>query len=212
MKYFLAFDVGTTAMKCILFEESLKEVICINEEYNLITSENGFVEMEPDTYFKTFCRCVKEVLDNGISKEDILTVTFTTQGETLIPIDRNGESLRRAIVWLDARAEEEAQVIRDAIAADEIYRTTGLCNVDGALPAAKLLWILRNEPEIYQNTYKFLLLEDFFIHMLTGRAVSEKSLVSSTGWYDIFGDQYYQKMLAVCGIEAEKLPEVTNIK
>ena len=208
MKYFLSFDVGTTAMKCILFDESLKEVICINEEYDLITSETGLVEMEPETYFDTFCSCVKAILESGIQKDDILTVVFTTQGETLVPVDKNGEALHRAIVWLDARAEEEAKVILESLSLGDIYRTTGLCNVDGALPAAKLLWFYRNCPELYQNTYKFLLLEDFFIYRLTDVAVSEKSLVSSTGWYDIFGDCYYQKMLDVCRIDVRKLPEV----
>lgn len=208
MKYFLTFDVGTTAMKCILFDESLAEVVCVNREYDLITGENGFVEMEPETYFDTFCKCVKVVLEEGIPKEDILTVTFTTQGETLIPMGKDGEALHRAIVWLDARAQEEAELIRDRIAWDEVYETTGLCNVDGALPAAKLMWIRRQKPQIYRDTYKFLLLEDFFIYKLTGKAVSEKSLVSSTGWYSIFEDRYYGKMLEVCGIDAEKLPEV----
>ncbi len=208
MKYFLTFDVGTTAMKCILFDQSLREIICINEEYDLLTGENDFVELEPRTYLDTFGKCVELVLESGISKDDISTITFTTQGETLIPIGRDGEALRRAIVWLDARAGKEAEWIQRTMPKDKIYEATGLCNVDGALPAAKLMWIQQQEPQVYENTYKFLLLEDYLIYQLTGKAVSEKSLVSSTGWYDIFGDCYYQDMLTVCGIQIEKLPEV----
>jgi len=208
MRNYLVFDVGTTAMKCILFDELFGEKICINREYDLITTENGFVEMEPMTYLNTFCECMKQIFDYGIRSEDIVSVTFTTQGETFIPIDIQGKPLRRAIVWLDSRAEQEAEYIKQNISLEEIYQTTGLNCIDGALPIAKILWIYRNEPGIYRNTYKFLLLEDFFVYCLTGRTVSEKSLSSSTGWYDIFSEELYQKIFSVCKLDAKKFPEI----
>lgn len=208
MGFFLTFDVGTTAMKCILFDTEFREVFYANKEYSIEAREQGNAEIDAETYFQTFCRCVEEILAAGVSGDDITSITFTTQGETLIPVDENGEPLLKAIVWLDTRAGEEAKLIQRQIPESEIYRMTGLCGIDGALPAAKILWIYRNRPDLYQKTHKFLLLEDYLIFRLTGRYVSEKSLQSSTGWYDIIGETYDKRMLEVCKLDAAKLPEI----
>ena len=155
MKYFLAFDVGTTAMKCILYDKNFNEVFECNEEYSLSTPENNRVELLADTYFDVFCKNVKKLWENGIKGDDILTLTFTTQGETLIPVDKDGNPLLNAIVWLDSRGEKEAEEILGKINIEDFYAKTGLPGLDGALPLAKLMWIKKNCPDIYDNTYIF---------------------------------------------------------
>lgn len=208
MKHFLTFDVGTTAMKCILFDTKFNEIFCANKEYSIEAREQGMAEIDADTYFATFRECVNEIWMAGVSPDDIATITFTTQGETLIPVDKDGKALCKAIVWLDTRAEAEAEVIRKKIPAGEMYRRTGLGGIDGALPAAKILWLRNHQQDLYEKTYKFLLLEDYLIFRLIGRFVSEKSLQSSTGWYDIMSDSFYSEILKACSLNAEKLPEV----
>lgn len=208
MKYYLTFDVGTTAMKCILFDTEFCEIFSASREYTIETNMPCMAELSADVYFNTFCECTKEILDFGVSKDDILTITFTTQGETLIPVDFNGEPLCKAIVWLDTRAELEAEIIANEISKEEMYKKTGLYGIDGALPAAKILWIYRNYPKLYDQVHKFLLLEDYLIFKLTGKYVSEQSLQSSTGWYNIVDNTFYEQMLNVCKIDANKLPKI----
>lgn len=208
MKYYLAFDVGTTAMKAILYDENFNEVFVSNDEYTLLTPRECYVELDSEEYIRGFGRSVKKISEKGFCMDDIVSVTFTTQGETLIPIDKNGDALTNAVVWLDMRAQSEAEHIKNAISEDEFYRHTGLCTIDGALPAAKLLWIYNNRRDIYDKTYKFLLLEDFLIYRLTGKTVSNMSLLSSTGWFDIFSGAYYDDILDACCIDREKLTDI----
>ena len=210
MRNVLSFDVGTTSMKCILFNENLEELFCENREYTIETASGGIAELDAEVYFTSFLECVDEVRNKLGGDIDISAVTFTTQGETLIPVDSDGKALTKAIVWLDTRAESEAQTISSSICQEEFYSATGLCGIDGALPLAKLMWIKKNMPDVYDNTYKFLLLEDYLIYRLTGRFVSEKSLQSSTGWYDIVNDGFYDKACDICGIDKDKLPEVLD--
>ena len=208
MKYYLTFDVGTTAMKCVLFDERLKEVYSVNNEYDLITGEQGYVELDPDVYFNTFCRCVKELKESGIDIYSVCSITFTTQGETLIPVDYDGNALCSAIVWLDSRAKKESEYLKNKISQRLFYKKTGLCEIDSLLPAAKILWIYNNRKDIYDRTYKFLLLEDYLILRLTGRFVSEKSLQSSSGWYEIEKEVFFDDMLRLCHIKESHLPLV----
>lgn len=210
MRYYLAFDVGTTAMKCILFDKDFNEAASTSKEYSLIIDSNGMTELDAEKYYSTFCECVVEIISRGYNPKNIKSVTFTTQGETFVCIDEHGKPLARAIVWLDSRAADEAEYIRNGIGDAEFYSKTGLWQPDGALPLAKVMNIKKNQPDVYRRTYKFMLLEDYLIFRLTGRYVTEKSLVSSTGWYDIIGDEYYKAALDLCDISLEKFPDVLS--
>lgn len=205
---FLAFDVGTTSMKCILFNENFEELFYENREYDIESGPNGIAQIDPQVYYQTFCDCISAMRKRVHVGQDALAICFTTQGETLIPVDGDGNALTKAIVWLDTRAGKEANFIRSEIPQDAWYATTGLGEIDGALPMAKVLWLKENEPKIYQKTDKFLLLEDYLIFRLTGKRVSEKSLQSSTGWYDIVRERMYDKVLDLCQVDAEKFPEI----
>lgn len=208
MNYYLAFDVGTTAMKAVLYNEDFQEIFVSNNEYDLLTPEDNVVELDSEEYIRVFKKSVRELFEIGIRAEDIRSLTFTTQGETLVPIGKDGKSLTNAIVWLDSRAGAEAEYIKTQLSADEIYRHTGLGAIDGALPAAKILWIYKNRRDIYDKTDKFMLLEDYLIFRLCGIKISNPSLLSSCGWFDIFDCKYYDKMLEICNIDSQKLPEI----
>lgn len=208
MKNILAFDVGTTSMKCILFNETFEELFCENIEYSIETSQNGIAELDSEVYFETFCRCIKSISKSPLASDTIDAICFTTQGETLIPMDASGKALTKAIVWLDNRAEEEASLIQKKLPMADWYAATGLCGIDGALPLAKVLWLKNHMPHIYDATHAFLLLEDFLIYRLTGQMVSEQSLQSSTGWYHITNNDLYEEALDICGIAKEKFPKI----
>lgn len=208
MKNILAFDVGTTSMKCILFDEKFKEISYVSKEYSIETSTGGYAELDAEKYYEAFCECISKMQQKSVNTKDIDAVCFTTQGETLIPVDRCGNPLNKAIVWLDNRAGDEAKFLSDNILPEEFYGATGLPEIDGALPAAKILWLKKNMPETYEKTDKFLLLEDYLIFRLTGKMVSEQSLQSSTGWYDIVNEKLFDKVFELCSISTDKFPEI----
>ena len=208
MHYILTFDIGTTAVKTCVFDERLRCVSSANEEYTLLTGAGNTVELEPETYI-TACR-------NGVrataEKEGLLSrvaaICITTQGETLIPIDKEGNSLRNAIVWLDSRAAEEAAFIQKLPFAKDLFQTTGVPTMEATAPLAKLLWIKNHQPEVYEKTYKFLLLEDYIIYRLTGAIATEKVLMGTTGYYDIRKQCLYRDALEQTGIDEAKIPEI----
>lgn len=208
MKHILTFDVGTTAMKCTLYNELFDVVFFDSSEYDLLTPEAGIAELPAQVYWDTFCRSVMKMRSGGIHMEQITAVTFTTQGETLIPVGSDGQALYPAIVWIDSRAKEEARYLRELLGEDKIYRHTGASEITGAAPVAKLMWLAKHKPEIYRETKKFLLLEDYFIYRLTGQAVTEMALLSSTGWFDIRQECYWSEMLEAARLDENKLPQV----
>lgn len=208
MNTILTFDVGTTAIKTCLFDESLRCLAIHTDEYTLIT-DNGTVELDSRVYWDTICHAVAQIRQE-VPDACVQAICLTTQGETMIPVDQSGKPLHRAVVWLDDRAKAQAEKISSLLPAKELYHFTGVTDMNGFVPLPKLLWFKECRPEVYKKTYKFLLLEDFLLLRLTGRFVTEKSLLTSTAYYDIRNDRYWAELLNKLDLDVQKLPEVLD--
>jgi xylulokinase len=210
----LTFDIGTTAIKTSLFDEGLELLAQVGEEYGLKTGAGNLVELDCSRYWEGMLSGTAKLgvaLAGGsraAALSQVAAIAVTTQGETLVPVDAQGDALRDAIVWLDGRAVEQAARINERFPPRDFYRVTGLPEVSAATPVAKLLWIKEREPELFRKTASFLLLEDYILMRLTGRRASEPSLLSSSGYYDISRDRYCDEVLDFIGIGKELLPEV----
>lgn len=207
MEYILTLDVGTTSVKCGIFDSNLKQLKAVSAEYALITPDAVIVEAEPEMYLEKIRECMISMRESGLETEKIRYITTTTQGETMIPVDRAGKPLSNAVVWLDSRAQAEASQLTEKFPGDVIYRTTGLPGLDGYTPIAKMKHLLRQLTEKGERISKFLLLEDYLIWKLTGQMVTEKTLLSSTGFFDIVNDSLWEEMLQAAGVPSGMIPE-----
>jgi len=211
MNYLLTLDVGTTAVKAGLFDENLDLTAFAIREYSLINPRADFVEMDPDLYWDKVRELISEVLSSAkINITDIVTLTCTTQGETLIPIGKDGKHLSNAIVWLDSRAKSEAENLINHFDRLEIYQTTGLPEINGYCPISKILWMKNNLSDVYNQAEKILLLEDYLVFKFTGKYVSNPTLMCTTGYFDINENKLWTEILAYCKIELSKFPTIID--
>jgi len=204
----LTFDVGTTAIKTCLFDKALTCLAIRTDEYTLST-ENGTVELDSAVYWNTICHAVAQI-KKDTPDANVQAICLTTQGETMIPVTEDGTALHRAVVWLDDRAKTQAEEIAKILPTKQMYDLTGVTDMNGFVPLPKLLWFKQEKPEIYEKAYKFLLVEDFVINRLTGKFVTEKSLLTSTAYYDIRNDRYWTELLDQLGLDVAKLPEILD--
>lgn len=204
----LTADIGTTALKISLFDGADSLLASEAEEYHIQTSAQGRLEFAPHKYWEIFCRCTVRCCEKtGRPLSRIEKIVVTTQGETLFPVDESGHPLHPAVVWLDSRARDEANWISARVEAETFYLFTGIVDCDPTCPLCKLLWFKQHLPEIYEKTYRFFLLEDYFLFQLTGRFVTEKSLLSTTGYFDLQKDAIWTDILELCGLDPAKIPE-----
>jgi sugar (pentulose or hexulose) kinase len=210
MNYLLSVDAGTTASKISLFKEDGELVAISTQEYSLITPTSLAVEIEAETLWNAYKNGVHEVLKKSqVNKEEIKAIGLSAQGETFIPIDNNGEPLRNAIVWLDNRAQVEADILsREFDEGSVSFSITGQVKIVPTWPASKILWIKRNEPDIFRKAFKYLLVEDYLIYRMTGKYVAEGSLLCSTMYWNINTRKWWDEMLNRLEITADQLPEI----
>jgi sugar (pentulose or hexulose) kinase len=210
MDYILSVDAGTTAFKTSIFNENGKLLGISTHEYELLTPTSLSVELPAHVFWEAFKAGIKDVLKKSrVNKNNIRALGLSVQGETLLMINKQGVPLRNAIIWLDNRAQKEAEVLSNEFDRNGYsYKITGQVKIVPTWPASKIFWISKHEKNIFNKVYKFLLLEDYLIYRLTGKLVTEGSLLCSTVYWNINTKKYWDEMLDFLNISTYQLPEI----
>jgi len=209
MEHLLSIDVGTTSIKVGLFTTDGKLKAMSTHEYSLLTLSSNMVELPADVYWMALGEGIKDVLDKSeVHPESILALSLSSQAETLICVNKKGKVLRNAIVWLDTRAEEESTRIAKNFAPELLYKTTGLPEMSPIWPAPKILWLKKNEPDVFSHTSRFLIVKDYLIWKLTGEFSTEPTESSSTFYLKLEEKDWWDEMLDFIGIKRDKLPAI----
>jgi sugar (pentulose or hexulose) kinase len=208
-QYVLSLDLGTTAIKVAIVDRAGSLVATSTQEYSLLTPDTLSVELPVETYWEAFKRGVQDALaKSAIDTRALRCMGISAQGETLILLDKTGAPIRNAIVWMDNRAQKEAEELNRHFTPEETYRITGQVSIVPTWPASKLLWLKRQEAGAFARAHKILLIEDYFIYRLTGMFVCEGSLICSTVYWDINTKKWWADMLKYLAVDAGMLPEI----
>ncbi len=200
-KNLLGVDFGTTSLKACLFDENGKKLASESAQYKLIT-KGDFIEFDAEEFYQI----LKTVVDKIAKKFPIYAMSIDTQGETLIVLDKSGKPLMNAIIWLDNRANKEAEDMEKLFGLEKIYNLTGQAEIPAGYPAPKIKWLKNNMPEVFEKAGKFLLLEDYIIYRLTGEFCASKSLYSSSLLMNVHTGEYIEEILNYLEIEKNQLP------
>ncbi len=205
---FLGIDAGTTSLKAGLFDERGNARAIVNEEYSLITPSADEAEIDPAEYWRACVSAVRRVLAKAnVRREDIVSIGVSSQGETTIAVDVQGNALRRALVWLDNRATAQAQQIAAHFDLKRVYEITGDPEIVPTWTACKILWLKQNEPEIFRRVHKFILVEDYLLQRLTGRFATDGAVACTSMLWDIRCGGWWSEMLDFIGITPAQLSE-----
>jgi len=138
---------------------------------------------------------------------DVRALSVSAQGISFVPIDRDGRALRKAISWLDTRADAEATVIRSRISDADLFELTG--KRPGAfyvLP--KLLWLQKHESQIIHDAHKFTMAHGYLLFKLCGVPVTDFSMASGSLLLDLRRLEWSDALLTTFGIDRRQLPDL----
>jgi glycerol kinase len=125
----------------------------------------------------------------------------------VIPVDRDGAALHPAIMWQDRRCAELAQAMADCNPL--VYGKTGL-KISPVFSALKMTWLRRNRPDIWNRTYKMIGIQDWVIHLLTGRFVTDQTFGSRTNLLDLEKRDWDPDLLALFEVDPGMLCELVE--
>jgi xylulokinase len=201
MSYFLGIDAGTTSLKAAIFNQNGKLLSLARREYSLETPAPTLVELDAAIYWTSCCSVVRQAIqESQIPPAEVDSICISSQGETIIPVGRDGKPSHKAIVWLDNRAGRQAEEISDHFGIGNIYHITGQPEVAPTWPACKILWLRQKDPLVFAQTARFLLVEDYLLYRLTGQYVTERGLQTTSLFVDLNTRQWWPEMFDYIGI------------
>lgn len=220
--YVIAYDVGTTGLKTCLFEidKKIKPIVNSYGSYNLYILENGGAEQDAEEWWDAMCATTKEIFTKtDIKPEQISGISFCSQMQGIVLVDKNGDPVRRPMSYMDQRAKEELKKYMAyglQIAGANIVPLLKSLAVTGAVscsvkdPVYKYKWVENHEPENYKRTYKWLDVKDFLISRCTGKFTMTKDSAFATLLYDTRkGKEGWSKTVAdIFKVNMNHLPDI----
>lgn len=208
----LAIDAGTTGVTCLVVSEQGEIVSRGYREFLQYFPSPGLVEHEPEEIWQATLFAASEALAH--SDLSVSAIGITNQRETVVLWDRKDlTSPRKAIVWQDRRTSDLVTEIRNSGVEKRIRKISGL-GLDPYFSSSKLLWISKNEPEIWNRVRSGQLaigtVDSYLLARLTNGKIhaTDASNASRTQLLDISSVTWSEELLDIFDVPLSALPEV----
>ncbi|WP_080840194.1 FGGY-family carbohydrate kinase [Cohnella massiliensis] len=205
--YALGIDIGTTAVKVILLSEDAI-VYQTSAEHHLLSPRHGWAEEDPRQWWSNAAKAVRETLAAVPDARDgIRAIGVSGMVPAIVLLDERGEPLRNSIQQNDARAVREIEEVKGALPQAELFAATGgFTNQQHVLP--RLLWVKRNEPDVWSRIHAVMGSYDYVNYKLTGRKSLEMNWAVESGMFDIRSRKWLPETFSGFGLAPQWLPEV----
>jgi xylulokinase len=200
---FIGVDLGTAGCKAILLGENGKILAEAGGQYDLLTPQPGWAELDPTQVFNTVKQAIG-VISQAAKFDPVKAISVSSMGDTVTPCDGDGNPVGNSILAFDTRNIAESDQYKEKFGADWIFKITGQ-PVHPTYSITKILWIKRHFPELFKSAKKYLCYEDFITCQLCGEAVISHSSAGRVMAFDINKMVWNTDLLEMAGIDTGKL-------
>ena len=209
MAYFLTADGGTESLRARIYDLSGKELGSVAVAYKSDFSSGARAEQDPADWWANFVKASRgAIADAGINPSEIDAICYATTCCSVVALDRDGQALRPALIWMDVRANKEADSVLATGDAALCLNGGGQGPVSAEWMIPKALWLKRNEPDVFDKAYRICEYQDYLTYHLTGEWAASLDNVGLRWHYRNDAGGWPVSLLASLGLEAllEKWP------
>ncbi|MCL5129249.1 xylulokinase [Algibacter sp. L4_22] len=211
--YYLGLDIGSSSIKVALVQisngKSLGVVQEPKEEMSMFAEKNGWAEQKPEDWWYHACKAITKLKkQHNITRTQIKGIGISYQMHGLVLIDKQGNPLRKSIIWCDSRAVEIGHTAFSEIGEDTCAEN--LLNSPSNFTASKLKWVKENEPEIYKRIYKFMLPGDYLAYRFSNVINTTISGLSEGIFWDFKKDSVADFLLEHYGLDKALVPDIVE--
>ena len=202
----LAVDAGTGSCRALLFTPDGRPVGSGRREYAHAELDGvpGSQAFDTAGNWELICACIREALA-GASPDSVKAVSATSMREGMVLYDAAGHELW-ACTNADGRAGRETAELVESGAAREIYGRAG--DWVSITAPARFLWIARHQPDVFASIAHVGMLGDWILTRLCGEFVTDRSLGSSSGMFDLAAGDWSERILELVGLDRSVFPRV----
>lgn len=205
MGFILSFDFGTGGVRAGVYDTTRRAMKATAEvAYDTRFPRAGWAEQDPADWCRALRVAGRAALEQAGVKQ-VEAVCCATTASTVAVCLRDGTALRPALLWMDCRAEAEAQETRQPHPV--MTYCGGSDAVEWLIP--KAMWLKRHQPEIWTRSEVICEALDYVNHDLTGEWVASRMNAACKWNYDSAAGQFCPELYDAFGIAdvLERLPQ-----
>lgn len=201
---------------------ALTLVAAASAGYGLFTLPDGGAEQDPEQLWAAMCATTRQVIaDSGVAPGAVRGISFCSQMQSLVLVDRDGAPVRRTMSYMDQRAGEELRrgfgsgVTVQGMNARKLaaaLRITGAAPASVKDPVWKYAWVRAHEPEVFARVHKWLDIKEFLILRCTGEFVMTPDSAFGTLLYDPRPNhrRFSEQLCDLFGVDPSHLPRLVR--
>lgn len=199
----IGIDSCGTNMKVAVFSiEGKRLYITSRKNIPVITKEGYYFDWkyQKGMYFEM----LKEVVDHDYK---ILSIGISTCGESVYPMDEDGNIIDNAIAWYCRRTEEQKEEFEKKISEKEAYKICFLRSFY-SYSAHKINWYKKYKPKIFKKTVCWLPVTGFINYLLTKTKYFDYNQAGTTLLFDTIKKNWSNRLFKINEISKDTFPEL----
>lgn len=205
----LGIDVGTGGTRAVLVDREGRVLAsCASEHKNVRSEQIGWAEQDPDDWWRAAREAIAgAVKASGRDASEIGAIGLTGQMHGCVMLDEEGAVLRPALIWCDQRTQPECDWLTETIGFDRLIELVG----NPALPnftLTKLLWVKRQQPEIWGKIRHVMCPKDYVRYRMTGEFAIDMQEASGTLLLDVTNRRWSAEVAKAAGVPMDWLPRL----
>ena len=197
-------DIGTSGVKCTVFNEDLKILGHAYAEYHMVMPHKGEYELEPDNIFNSVINVLSEAA-RACRTDKIDAISITSFGESFVCLDKHDKPLSNFMLYIDTRGSECCRELAMKLSEADFHAKTGQY-FDPMFSVFKLRYLADIRRVLPEKTSKICFVADYIAYRLGSEHICEYSLASRSGMFDIDKKDWWKDAIDFSGFKSSSLP------
>lgn len=200
--YLLGLDVGTTGCKAVVFDPDGNIKGYGFQEYDVICEKPGWAEQDPEEVWDAAKTVIRQAVSESGTR-DIKALSYSVQGDAVIPVDKDIKPLHNTLLGMDYRSKEQADYCAELMGGKRLFKITGM-RPHPINSLTKILWFKQKAPNVFGKTFKFMTYADYILAKLGlgANTTIDYTMASRTMAFDLNEKQWSEEILGRTGLDA----------
>jgi xylulokinase len=199
-------DLGTSGLRVVAYDDQGQQIAAAAEKTSLERPREGWVVVDAEAVLRSAESLLAAVAAEAAGRGDhVRAIALSSQGEAIVPVDREGRALSLAPVSMDARGELAARAMSERFGGERVQQITGqpLNRMFSIykIAAGDVAW---RAPAA--RAYRTL--GDFVTTRWGAAPAIDWTSAARTGLFDVDGEAWSAEMMAAAAVDAPWLTEV----
>ncbi|HOV62942.1 MAG TPA: FGGY-family carbohydrate kinase [Spirochaetia bacterium] len=203
MEYVIGIDLGTSYFKVGLVDRNGKLRGLGRIAVPVQGTASGYSEVSVDGFVNALKEGIAAALTEGKARrEEIIGVSYSSQANSFLLLDRTGEPLTPLILWTDSRSDAMPREFAELVTDPSFLSVTGIGVELGPNSAiAKCLWFRDHEPVLYSRASRIMTISDYLTYRFSGELRGDEGTASLLGIFDLKNERLWEE-----GLKMLRLP------